>query len=162
MKYGTPAVASTKVFQPPMLEQILRILARVDKWMFWVWRWGNLQATCSRATQKEWILGSPGLTCTQIQHVPPASWRVPRGNQSELASGYPVEARFTKTSEDMVYCDTRRNCHKWGKEWWLCKQGGCPEINRKEKDWCRRRNCCRYSPNPKIQTMKTTILWREC
>ncbi len=28
---GTTAVASTKVFQPPMLERILRILARVGK-----------------------------------------------------------------------------------------------------------------------------------
>jgi hypothetical protein len=31
------------------------------------------------------------------------SWRVPQGNQSELASGYPVEARFDKiASEDIV------------------------------------------------------------
>jgi hypothetical protein len=56
-----------------------------------------------RSNEREEKRGSSDKETTSKVAKRNGSWRVPQGNQSELASGYPVEAGFDKkTSEDIV------------------------------------------------------------
>jgi hypothetical protein len=62
------------------------------------------------------------------------SWRVPQGNQSELASGYPVEARFNKKKRRKTLCSATPTAIVGRQGMIIVQQGVDPVRNRKEKD----------------------------